>query len=59
MIPYLGLIWLGILFLSSWALLGVLQKQMAWKTKLIWAAAVLFLPVLGALAWIFVGRERV
>lgn len=55
MVAYLGLIWIGVLALDVFALLGLLRAEATIPRRLIWAATVLVLPVLGFVAWVFAG----
>lgn len=53
--------WIGLtlLLIDLVALATIwLSKRHSTSAKLIWTAMVVFLPVLGALAWVALGRER-
>lgn len=52
---------LGILILAGdvWALINIFQSSVSNEKKLIWAIAVLLLPLLGLILWFFLGpRDR-
>lgn len=47
-----------ILILDVWAILRVSQSSAAPMAKAIWIVIILVLPILGVLAWFFVGPKR-
>lgn len=54
MIAYLGLIWLGVLTLSAWGWLSILQSGAPLLGKAIWTVAV-WVPVIGFIGWYLLG----
>ncbi len=48
----LGIIYLILLF---WALYHIIQSHRGFLAKLAWIAAVIVFPILGWLAWLFLG----
>jgi hypothetical protein len=54
-----GLLGLIILVIDVWAIINVLGSGATPGSKLLWIVAILVLPVLGALIWLFAGpRSR-
>lgn len=52
-------------FASAWIILGVCALASCWlgtrhgrPAKIVWTVIVIFVPVLGALGWFVLGRER-
>ena len=58
MIAYLGLFWLGLLTLVSWALLSVWAASAPFLRKAAWSLALVALPVVGLIAWYLIGPRR-
>ena len=59
MIEYLGLWVLLALSMNMWALLSVLGAEASLTGKALWAVALLGLPGIGFVAWVFAGpRQR-
>jgi len=52
-----GIIGLIILVLDIVAILGILKSGLSTVAKLLWALAVLALPIVGMLLWFFVGAK--
>lgn len=52
-----GVIGLIILILDIYALIQVFGSSASNGTKLIWVLAILFLPVIGLVAWWFIGPK--
>lgn len=50
----LGLIWL---FIVIWAIVKVAQSSAGAISKLLWILILLFLPVLGLIAWLLLGPK--
>lgn len=51
----------GLLILAAdiWAIINIFQSSVSNEKKLIWAIAVVLLPVLGLVLWFFLGpRDR-
>ena len=53
-----GLLGLVILALDIFAIYNVFQSGAATGTKLLWTLIILVLPVLGLVAWFFVGPKK-
>ena len=51
----LGLIMLG---LTIWAILHVVQSGISTGGKVLWILALLLLPLLGFVAWLFLGPRK-
>jgi|APTNR8051073442_1049403.scaffolds.fasta_scaffold23263_2 hypothetical protein len=51
----LGLVLLG---LSIWALIHIVQSNASTGGKVVWVLLILFLPLLGFLAWLFFGPRK-
>jgi hypothetical protein len=51
----LGLVLLG---LSIWALIHIVQSGASTGGKVVWVLLILFLPLLGFLAWLFFGPRK-
>jgi hypothetical protein len=51
----LGLVLLG---LSIWALIHIVQSNASTGGKVIWVLLILFLPLLGFIAWLIFGPRR-
>ena len=54
-IGYNGLWGLLILAGDIWAIASILQSSVSNEKKLIWIVAVVFLPLLGLILWLFLG----
>ncbi|NAZ36691.1 PLD nuclease N-terminal domain-containing protein [Rubellimicrobium sp. CFH 75288] len=52
---YSGLFGLVVLILNIWAIISVVGSNATTGAKVIWVLAILFLPILGFLAWLFFG----
>lgn len=52
--PY-GLVGLLILALDIWAIISILRSGADGIAKIVWIAAILLLPVIGLVLWIFAG----
>lgn len=52
---FLGLI---LLALSIWALIHIVQSNASTGGKVIWVLLILFLPLLGFLAWLLFGPRK-
>ncbi len=52
---FLGLVLLG---LSIWALIHIVQSDASTGGKVIWVLLILFLPLLGFLAWLLFGPRK-
>lgn len=52
---YTGFLGLVILALDVWAIVSVVGSNAGTGTKVIWVLVILFLPVLGFIAWLFFG----
>jgi succinate dehydrogenase/fumarate reductase cytochrome b subunit len=50
-----GLIGLVILIADLWAIVQVFQSRESNGTKVLWAALIIVLPVLGLIIWYFAG----
>ena len=50
-----GLLAILLLVADAWALLNVVRSGASAAAKLLWAAAILLLPLLGLLAWLVLG----
>ena len=53
-----GLLGLVVLVLDIWAIIKIAQSSVSTGMKLVWILVVLFLPVIGLLAWYFVGPKK-
>lgn len=61
MLEFANAHWIGLaLILIDLVALATIwfSKRHSTSAKLVWTALVVFLPVLGALAWVALGRER-
>jgi len=47
-----------ILVLDVWAILRVSQSSATTLAKTVWIVAILLLPLLGVIAWFFVGPKK-
>jgi hypothetical protein len=47
-----------VLAADIWAIIQILQSGHTSGTKLFWVLIILFLPVLGLIAWLIAGRNR-
>lgn len=52
-----GIIGLIVLILDIWALISIVQSGASTGKKVIWAAVVIILPVLGFIAWLIFGPK--
>jgi hypothetical protein len=50
-----GLVGLVVLIIDIWAIINVLGSSASNVEKLIWILVIIFLPVIGAIAWLVVG----
>ncbi len=50
-----GLIGLAILIADIWAIVNIFQSRASTGAKVLWAALILLLPVLGLIIWFFAG----
>ncbi len=53
-----GLFGLIVLVLDVWAVINVVQSDESMTKKVIWVVAILLLPLLGFLLWIFIGPRK-
>jgi hypothetical protein len=53
-----GLLGLVILVLDVYAIYNVYQSKAANATKLLWTVIIIVLPVLGLIAWFFIGPKK-
>ncbi|WP_460136560.1 PLD nuclease N-terminal domain-containing protein [Pseudomonas sp. S1_E04] len=55
-------IWIGlavvVLLLELWAINVVLRSTSGWETKGLWLVVLIFVPVLGLIAWAMFGPKR-
>jgi len=52
-----GIVGLIVLILDIWALISIVQSSASTGKKVIWALAVIILPVLGFVAWLIFGPK--
>jgi hypothetical protein len=52
---YTGVGWFILLVLDLWAIVSVLGSSASTGRKVIWVLAILILPFLGFIAWLFLG----
>jgi len=48
-----------IFILDIWAIINVIQSRESGLAKLVWFLVILFLPLLGLIAWFFFGPRKV
>lgn len=55
-------VWIGlaviVLLLELWAINVVLRSTSGWETKGLWLVIMIFVPVLGLIAWAMFGPKR-
>ncbi|WLH66435.1 PLDc N-terminal domain-containing protein [Pseudomonas sp. FP2309] len=55
-------VWIGlaviVLLLELWAINVVLRSTSGWETKGLWLVILIFVPVLGLIAWSMFGPKR-
>ncbi len=47
-----------VLVADIWAIMQIMQSGHTSGTKLFWVLIILFLPVIGLIAWLIAGRNR-
>ncbi len=52
------LFFLGFFVLFIWALVDILKNEFTGNNKIIWILLVLFLPVLGSILYLLIGRKQ-
>ncbi len=55
MLEYGGIIGLIVLIADIWAIVNIFGSSASTGSKVIWILAILFLPVLGLILWLFLG----
>jgi len=55
---FLMLIGLGFVFLFVYCLVDVLKSEFNGVNKLVWLLAIFFLPLLGSILYIFIGKKQ-
>ena len=53
-----GIIALAVFALDVWAIINVIGSGATTAAKVLWVLAILLLPVLGLIAWFFVGPRK-
>jgi hypothetical protein len=48
-----------IFILDIWAIINVIQSRESGLAKLVWFLVILFLPLLGLIAWFFFGPRKI
>ncbi|MBA1292552.1 PLDc_N domain-containing protein [Pseudomonas lurida] len=55
-------VWIGlavvVLLLELWAINAVLRSTSGWETKGLWLIILIFVPLLGLIAWAMFGPKR-
>lgn len=55
-------VWIGlaviVLLLELWAINTVLRSTSGWETKGLWLVVLIFIPLLGLIAWALFGPKR-
>ena len=55
-------VWIGlavvVLLLELWAINAVLRSTSGWETKGLWLVILIFVPLLGLVAWAMFGPKR-
>lgn len=55
-------VWIGlavvVLLLEMWAINAVLRSTSGWETKGLWLIILIFVPLLGLIAWAMFGPKR-
>ena len=55
-------VWIGlavvVLLLDLWAINAVLRSTSGWETKGLWLIILIFVPLLGLIAWAMFGPKR-
>lgn len=55
-------VWIGlavvVLLLELWAINAVLRSSSGWETKGLWLIILIFVPLLGLIAWAMFGPKR-
>ena len=55
-------VWIGlavvVLLLELWAINAVLRSTSGWETKGLWLVILIFVPLLGLIAWAMFGPKR-
>ncbi len=61
-VSYLLFVWQGVLLISLillvYSLVDILKHSFKGNDKIIWVLVVLFLPILGSILYLFLGRKQ-